>query len=145
MKKTILIIVAVLFIFALTSVSFAAEKKAEMAKPAEKPKVSYVAGKVKAIDTVAQTITIAKKAKGKEQETVVTVDEKTSITMGKAKKMLADVKVGNNVTVKYSEVEGKNVAKSVAIKPVKKIAKAESKKKRIGKSEKETGKSEQEE
>jgi hypothetical protein len=125
-KKTIVIIVAVLFTFALASVSFAVEKKAEM------PKVNHVAGKVKAVDTAAQTLTIAEKLKGKEKETVVTVDEETSITMGKAKKMLADVKVGNNVVVKYTEVEGKNVAKSVAIKPVKKIAKTESKKKTSG-------------
>jgi hypothetical protein len=128
-KKTIAIIVAVLFTFALASVSFAAEKKAEMAKPAEKPKVNYIAGKVKAVDTLGQTLTITEKVKGKEKETVVTVDKETIITMAHAKKMLADVKVGNSVTVKYAEVEGKNIAKSVVIKPVKKMAKAESKKK----------------
>jgi hypothetical protein len=77
---------------------------------------------VKAVDTVAQTITVAKKVKGKEEETVSTVDEKTSITMGKKKKGLADVKVGNTVTVKYSEVEGKNLAKSISIVPAKKKA-----------------------
>jgi ribosomal protein S1 len=92
-------------------------------KPAETLKVTYVTGEVKAVDTVAKTITVVKKVvRGKEEETVVTVDEKTTITKGKAKKMLADVKVGNNVTVKYTEVEGKNVAKSVAIKAAKKKA-----------------------
>jgi hypothetical protein len=128
-KKTIVIIVAVLFTFALASVSFAVEKKAEIAKPSEMPKVNHVIGKVKTVDTAAQTLTIAKKVNGKEQETVIAVDKETSITMGKEKKTLADLKVGNNVVVKYTEVEGKNVAKIIAIKPVKKIAKAESKKK----------------
>jgi len=129
-KKMIAIIAAVLFVFAITSLSFAVEekkvaptpavKKAEPVKPAETSKAKYVTGVVKSVDTIAQTITVAKKVKGKEQEAVVTVDEKTTIAMGKAKKMLADVKVGNNVTVKYTEVEGKNVAKSISIKPVKK-------------------------
>jgi hypothetical protein len=128
-KKTMVIIVAVLFTFALASVSFAVEKKAEMAKPTEIPKVNHVAGKVKAVDTAAQTLTIAVKTKEGEKETVVTVDKETSINMGKAKKTLADLKVGNNVVVKYTEVEGKNVAKIIAIRPVKKIAKAESKNK----------------
>lgn len=135
MKKTIAIIVVVLFAFAMTSLSFAVEEKkatpAPAAKKAEpmKPAVTlkYVTGLVKAVDTVAKTITVAKKVKGKEVETAVTVDEKTSIAMGKNKKELADVKVGNNVTVKYAEVEGKNVAKSISIKPVKKKAKTATK------------------
>ncbi|MEW6214978.1 MAG: hypothetical protein AB1478_07250 [Nitrospirota bacterium] len=126
MKKAIAIIVAVLFVFVITSVSFAveekkaapapAEKKAEPAKPAEKPKVKVVTGEVKAVDAVAKTITVAKKVKGKVEETVVTVDDKTKITLGKEKKTLADVKAGDKVTVKYTQVDGKNVAKSVAIK-----------------------------
>ena len=120
MKRTIVIMVALLFAFTVSSVSFTAEKKEA---PAVK-KAEYVTGKVTVVDTVGQTITIVKKVKGKEEETVVTVDEKTSITMGKAKKVLADVKVGNNVTVKYSEVKGKNIAKSITIKPPKKRAKA---------------------
>jgi uncharacterized protein YxeA len=132
LKKTMVIIVAVLFTFALASVSFAVEKKAEMAKPTEMPKVNHVAGKVKAVDTAAQTLTIAVKAKEGEKETVVTVDKETSINMGKAKKTLTDLKVGNNVVVKYTEIEGKNIAKSVAIRPIKKIAKAQSKNKTSG-------------
>ncbi|MEW6162713.1 MAG: hypothetical protein AB1606_05320 [Nitrospirota bacterium] len=132
MKKAIAIIVAVLFVFAITSISFAveekkaapapAEKKAEPAKPAEKPKVKQVTGEVKAVDTKAMTITVTKKVKDKVEETVVTVDDKTKITLDKEKKVLADVKVGDKVTVKYTEVEGKNVAKSVAIKPAPKKA-----------------------
>jgi hypothetical protein len=141
MKKTIAIIVAVLFVFALTSVSFAVEKKAAPA-PVEKKeaapvkaeekkapaKVNQVTGEVTACDTKAMTITISKKVKGKAVETVVTVDDKTKIMMGKEKKTLADVKAGDKVTVKYKEVDGKNVAKSVAIKPAepaeKKVEKA---------------------
>jgi len=106
MRKTIAIIFAVLFVFAVTSISFAAEKA----------KVNTVTGEVKAVDTAASTVTVAKKVKGKEVETVVTVDDKTKIMMGKENKTLADVMAGDKVTVKYTEVEGKNVAKSIAIK-----------------------------
>ena len=131
MKKAIAIMVAVLFAFALTSVSFAAEKKAapapmeqkaapmekkaapEAAKPmAEKPKVKMVTGEVKAVDAKAMTIAVMKKDK----ETVVTVNDKTKIMMGKEKKTLADLKAGDKVTVKYTEADGKKMAKSVAIK-----------------------------
>ncbi|MDP2754852.1 MAG: hypothetical protein Q8P40_10760 [Nitrospirota bacterium] len=130
MKKAIAIIVSVLFLFALTSLSFAAEEKKTAPAPAEKKeaapvkaeekkapaKVKQLTGEVKAVDTKAMTITVTKKMKDKVVETVVTVDDKTNITCDKEKKALADVKVGDKVTVKYSEADGKNVAKSVAIK-----------------------------
>jgi hypothetical protein len=123
-KSAIAIIIIALFVFTLTSISFAEEKKVE-----GKPKIKEVIGKVKAVDTVTQNITVVNKIKAKElvvgkefdiNELRITVDEKTIITMGKNKKELADVKVGNKVTVKYAEVEGKNVAESVAIMSVKK-------------------------
>ncbi len=132
MKKVIAIFVAVIFVFAMASFSFAteekkaapapasapapAEKKAEPAKSAEKPKVKQVTGNVKAVDMKAMTITVTKMMKGKAAEdTVVTVSDKTKIMMGEAKKALADVKAGDKVTAKYTESEGKNMAKSVAI------------------------------
>lgn len=108
MKKAIAIIVAVLFVFALTSISFAAEK------------VKQVTGEVKAVDAVAKTITVAKKVKDKVEETVITVDDKTKIILDKETKTLADVKVGDKVTVKYTEANGKRVAKSVVIKTAEK-------------------------
>lgn len=138
MKKAIAIIVSVLFVFALTSLSFAAEEKKTAPAPAEKKeaapvkaeekkapaKVKQVTGEVKAVDTKAMTITVTKKMKDKVVETVVAVDDKTKIMLDKEKKTLADVKVGDKVTVKYSEADGKNIAKSVAIKTeVKKMEK----------------------
>ena len=141
MKKALAIIISVLFVFALTSISFAVEKKAEAPAPVEKKeaapvkaeekkapaKVMQVTGEVTACDTKAMTITISKKVKGKAVETVVTVDDKTKIMMGKEKKALADVKAGDKVTVKYKEVDGKNVAKSVAIQPAEAAKPAEKK------------------
>jgi len=122
MKKVIAIIAVMLFAFAITSVSFAVgAKKVESAKPAEVVKV--VSGTIKAVDTVAQTLTVVQKVKGKAKETTVTMDDKTSIMMGKQKKSLEDLKSGEKVAIKYTEVEGKNIAKSVTITPVKKKAK----------------------
>ena len=124
MKKAITIFVAVLFVFAMASISFAAdekaapapvEKKAAPAKTSAKTKVKQVSGEVKAVDMQAMTVTVTKMVKGKAQESVVTVSDKTSVMMGKEKKALADVKAGDKVTVKYTEVEGKKVAKSIAI------------------------------
>lgn len=129
MKKALTIILAVLFAFAITSVSLAveekkvtaptvapAEKKAEP-MTAEKPKVMQITGEVKAVDTKAMTITVTKKMRDKVIETVATVTDNTKVTIGKEKKTLADVKVGDKVRLKYVEADGKNTAKSIAINP----------------------------
>jgi len=73
------------------------------------------------------TLTVTKKMKTKAEDTMVTVNDKTKIMMGKDKKLLADLKVGDKVTVKYSEADGKMVAKSVAIKTEEKKAEAATK------------------
>jgi hypothetical protein len=126
MKKAIAIIVSVLFVFAITSVSFAAEKAAAPA-PVEKKaapeaaavkadkkapaKVKQVTGDVTAVDAKAKTITV----KGKKGDVVIAVDDK----------MIADVKAGDKVTAKYTEADGKNTAKSVKKAAAKKEKKAE--------------------
>lgn len=123
MKKAIAIIVSVLFVLAITSLSFATEEKkaapapaapaAEKKAPAAEKKapVKQVTGEAAAVDMKANTITV----KGKKAETTVTCDDKTKVMMGKEKKSCADVKVGDKVTAKYSEADGKNMAKSVSI------------------------------
>ncbi|MFA6055898.1 MAG: DUF5666 domain-containing protein [Thermodesulfovibrionales bacterium] len=133
MKKTLAIIVSLIFVLSFAGLSFAAdkavEKKAEPVKAEKKApvvaekkaapaKVKQVTGDVAAVDAKANTITV----KGKKGDTVVTCDDKTKIMMGKDKKALADVKVGDKVTVKYSEADGKMTAKSVAIKMAEKKA-----------------------
>ncbi len=128
MKKIMTLVVVFLFAFAMTTVAFAAEKaapaataapaaeKKEAAKPAAEKKapakVQQVTGDVTAVDAKAGTITV----KGKNGEVTVAVDAKTA------------VKVGDKVTAKYTEVDGKNVAKSVKAKVAAAPAKAEEKK-----------------
>jgi hypothetical protein len=62
-------------------------------------------------------ITVTKKMKHKVVETAVTINDKTNIKMGKEKRTLADVKVGDKVIVTYKGLDGKNVAQSITIKP----------------------------
>jgi len=108
-KRFATLLLAVLFVFGLTAAQFVGnasaypgmtEKKDEPAKETEKKAtVKQITGDVSAIDAAAKTITV----KGKKAELTITADEK----------MLKDVKVGDKVVVKYSEQDGKNVAKSI--------------------------------
>ncbi len=121
MKRAIALIVAMLFVLSVAVFAVAAEKKeaAPMEKkeaaPAEKKapaKVKQVTGEVTAVDAAAKTLTV----KGKAGDVALTADDKTTVKVGKEKKTLADVKVGDKVTVRYAEMDGKNIAKSIIIK-----------------------------
>jgi Cu/Ag efflux protein CusF len=114
MKKTIAIVLSLVLMFAFTAVTFAAEKAAapaEKAAPATKAVKKQVTGEVTAVDAKANTLTV----KGKAGDVMVSTDDKTKVMAGKDKKTLADVKVGDKVTVKYTEADGKNVANKVSI------------------------------
>ncbi|HXX53499.1 MAG TPA: hypothetical protein VEI28_02905 [Thermodesulfovibrionales bacterium] len=131
MKKAIAIIVSVLFVLSVAGLSFAADKAAPAAPaaPAEKAekkapaKVKQITGEVAAVDAKANTLTV----KGKKGDVMISADDKTAVKMGKEKKSLADVKMGDKVTVKYAEMDGKNVAKSIMVSaaPAKKEMKKE--------------------
>jgi len=128
MKKTLAIIVSIIFVLSFAGLSFAAdkavEKKAEPVKAEKKApvvaekkapaKVKQVTGEVAAVDAKTKTITV----KGKKGDVVIAADDK----------MMADIKAGDKVVVKYTEADGKNTAKSVkkaAAKAEKKAVKAE--------------------
>lgn len=119
MKKVIALLVAMLFALSVAGHAIAAEmkemKEMKEAAPAQKmapAKVKQVTGEVTAIDAAAKTLTV----KGKAGEVALTADDKTTVKIGKEKKALTDVKVGDKVTVKYTEMDGKNVAKSIIVK-----------------------------
>jgi Cu/Ag efflux protein CusF len=121
MKKTIAIVLSLLFILAVASVTFATdtkeaatEKKTE-AGHAAKAEAKHVTGEVTAVDVKAGTITV----KGEKGDVTVKADAKTHIMIGKDKKSLADIKAGDKVTVKYHEADGKNTAVRIE-EPVKK-------------------------
>jgi uncharacterized protein YxeA len=115
MKKILSVVLSLIFVFALTSASFAEENK-EAAAPAVEQKEAVkriqVTGDITALDAAAKTFTV----KGRKGDVALSVDDKTKITAGRETKTLADLKAGDKVTVKYTEIEGKNMAKSVKIK-----------------------------
>ena len=123
MKKTIAVVLSLVFILAVTSITFAAEKQAapatapekKMAAPAAKATEMHVKGDITAVDAKAMTVTV----KGKKGDVTVMVDDKTEFKLGKDKKTIADLKAGEKVKIMYHEADGKNIAKSIE-KPVKK-------------------------
>jgi len=70
-------------------------------------------GEVTGVDLKSQTIS----AKQGYILFNVTFDDKTTIRKEKDIKTINDVKAGQKVTIKYVEVDGKNVAKSIIINP----------------------------
>jgi ribosomal protein S1 len=143
-KKTIAIIVSVIFVLSFAGLSFAADKAAPMKKEAAAPakaeekamdkkapaKIKAVTGEVMAADATSITV------KGKKGDVTATTSDKTKVMMGKEKKAIADVKVGDKVTLKYSEADGKNMAKMVSIhaaKPAEKKAEKKAVKKSMKK------------
>jgi hypothetical protein len=115
MKKAIAIIVSLLFVLSVVGLSFAEEKK-------DATKAMHVTGKVTAVDAAAKTLTI----KGEKGAVVLTTTDKTKFAKGKT---LADVKVGDELTAKYSEKDGKMMAWKVMTKEEMKEMKKESKEK----------------
>ena len=136
MKNFITIIVSILFTFAISSIPFAiGEEKAvptTLPAPSKLPyasKVQQITGGVAAVNTTTNSITVTKKIRDKVVEAVVTIDDKTEIMKEKKNKSFSDIKMGDKVVVKYTKVDGKNIAKSITIKP----AEPESKEKQIEK------------
>ena len=102
MKKALVIIVSAIIVLSFLGLSFANDKK-------HSTKGMYVSGEVTAVDAAANTLTI----KGKKGEVMLTTTDKTKFAEGKT---LADVKVGDKLSAKYSEKDGKMMAWKVMTK-----------------------------
>lgn len=123
MKRALAVIFASLFVFLLASLSFASEKETTLVKGEEKKaaaKAKQITGEVKEVDTKTMTLSVFKKIKGNTQVTMFSVNDKTKIMLDNETKSLADIKVGDKVKVKYTNADGKNIAKSVAVKSAEK-------------------------
>jgi hypothetical protein len=128
-KRLIATCVALLFSVGAVGTVVAQEKKAEekksemksemksdkMDKKAEKkPATKSAKGTVKSAS--ADSLVVAGKAKGKDEEWTFGVDAKTSIKKGGKSITAADVKAGDSVDVKYTDDAGKMTAQSVSVK-----------------------------
>jgi ribosomal protein S1 len=98
MKRTFAVVLSLLFVLGFASLSAAATKQ--------------LTGKVTAVDRKAMTLTVH----GRRGEVTASFDKKTRVAEGKEKKTLSDVQVGAKVTLKYSKVDGKDIARRIVIK-----------------------------
>ncbi|HIJ60873.1 MAG TPA: hypothetical protein HPP56_09745 [Nitrospirae bacterium] len=83
-----------------------------LAQDKPKIKIKQISGYVVVYDNSIKTMTI----KGKKAEITILLDDKTVVKENKKLKNHNDIKVGDKVVIKYSQIEGKNIAKSVEIK-----------------------------
>ena len=102
MKKALAIIVSVLIVLSFVRLSFANDKE-------HATKEMHVSGEVTVVDTAANILTI----KGEKGEVVLTTNDKTKFAEGMT---LADVKVGDKLSAKYSEKNGVMMAWEVMTK-----------------------------
>ena len=90
-------------------------EKVAREKPAaakEKPlKIIHVAGETVSVSPKASTLTV----RGKDGEVEIYATKKTIIYIGGDKGRLSDITVGDRVTVKYLEIDGENIARSIFI------------------------------
>jgi preprotein translocase subunit SecF len=98
MKKTIAIVLSVIFVLAVASLAFAGTKQ--------------VTGDITAVDAKASTVTV----KGRSGEVTVDVVDSTKIKAGAKSMTLQDLKAGEKVKVVYTEADGKNTAKTIEMK-----------------------------
>src|SRR5712664_2850026 len=104
MKKFLYAVAAMAVVLAV-----ALPARAEGEKKAEKPKKHDFTGEVTKVEGTSVSV---KNAKGEEK--VFAADKAKVHAKGKDAAELSDVKVGDKVTVSYSEEDGKNVAHRIA-------------------------------
>ena len=132
MRKSLLVLISLAMAALFTAASVSAEGIKGIAENsasgvkatpvAMKRKTVSVTGEISEVDPAASTI----KVKESNKEVILNVTDKTKITVGKTKKSLADLKVGEKLSAKAREEDSKLVARSIHTASVKKgAAKAE--------------------
>jgi len=102
MNKTLAAVLSLIFILVFTSVTVKAKKD-------EDSDMMKIRGHITAVDASAGTITV----KGKKRTVKITVDDKTEFKLGRDKKTITDLKVGDKVKIFFEEADDKNIAKSI--------------------------------
>ena len=131
MKKLLALVVALVFAAVSAGVALAQtptpDTKADKPAAMKKTPLRNANGTVKAAS--ADSIVVAGKARNKEVEWTFAVDPKTSIRRGGKSITAADLKPGDSVHVRYTNMDGKAVAQSIMAKGggMKKEAKSEKK------------------
>lgn len=106
MKKVKVLTVVLMCLFALSSMTIAAD-----VKKGEKQKVRQITGEIVTLNQEEGSLTV----KSKRQEVAMETDKATKVRLGREKREFADLKTGDRVRAKYIQVDDKNIAKSIAI------------------------------
>jgi hypothetical protein len=112
MKKRIILMFAIVFCLSLSGVPIIAEAGHGMGSANVVIAKKFI-GEVTGVDLPSQTMS----AKQGNILFNVTLDDKTTIRKEKEIKTINEVKAGQKVTIRYFEVGGKNVARSIIINP----------------------------
>lgn len=126
MKGIKTFLLSVISVIVVASIALAAGEKKTGPVPSALPvaaKVQQITGEVRAVNYSAMSITVARKCKDKVLDAVVAVDNKTRISKDNGKGTFDDIKTGDKVVVKYTEVKGRNIAQDISIKPSKPASK----------------------
>lgn|SRR5574337_746534 len=122
-KKIVGLSTAVMLVVLGAGTSLAATPATAKSKPAEArmmkhPAIQTVAGTLSAVNPNTKTVEVTV-PKGKADHLIVgaTVTAQTVIKEGKARKSLADLKVGERVRMKFERVSSGDVAKTIVITP----------------------------
>jgi hypothetical protein len=90
-------------------------EKVAREKPAaakEKPlRIIHIAGETVSVSPKASKLTV----RGKDGEVEIHATKKTIIYIGGEKGGLSDITAGNKATIKYLEIDGKNIARSIFV------------------------------
>jgi Cu/Ag efflux protein CusF len=110
MRKIMGIVMAFVLVLSFSGLAPAIDDKPSGNKTRVKAK--QITGEVTEIDVKAQTVSV----RGKNGTVSVGLTDKTKVTMNKEPKTLSDVQIGDRVTVKYKDADGRQTAKSIEIK-----------------------------
>lgn len=114
MRKAIAVVFSLLCAGLFATASVMAEEAAGDEKPAisaQKGKMTSIKGEITEIDPTGSHV----KVKEKNQEITISVTDNTIITAGKIKRTLADLKAGDQVVAKFTEEDGKKIARSIRV------------------------------
>lgn len=114
MRKAIAVVFSLLCAGLFAAVSVTAEEAAGDEKPtisAQKGKMTSIKGEITEIDPKGSHV----KVKEKNQEITISVTDNTIITAGKIKRTLSDLKAGDQVVARFTEEDGRKIARSIRV------------------------------
>jgi hypothetical protein len=104
MRKIIVLLVSLLFLYSFATLSFAKNAGGKAAKKAESS-IEVIRGKIVSIDTTASTIVIRDKKTGAEK--VISVNPKTILSLKTGEEVKVTLKSGTNIAESVKKITKK--------------------------------------